>query len=113
REAWRRKPDVVQSFGRLAYLLPILPLKVPKIMSYQRRITSRTVRWGSRLARGSLYYTGCSRSVIEPVGTLGRWKVIYNAVPLERFSFAKSVGADAPLVFLGRVEFIKGAHIAI
>ena len=28
--------DVVHSFARLAYLTPLLPLRVPKIMSYQR-----------------------------------------------------------------------------
>src|SRR5574341_580844 len=31
-----RNYDVVHSFGRLAYLLPLLPLRIPKLMSYQR-----------------------------------------------------------------------------
>ena len=43
REVLRRAPDVVHSFGRLASLLPILPWRVPKVMSYQRAVTPRTV----------------------------------------------------------------------
>ena len=34
--------DVVNSFSRLAYLVPILPLPVPKLMSYHREISPRT-----------------------------------------------------------------------
>ncbi len=37
--------DLVHSFGRLAYLLPILPSSLPKLMSYQRSITPRSVFW--------------------------------------------------------------------
>jgi glycosyltransferase involved in cell wall biosynthesis len=113
REAWRRSPDVVHSFGRLAYLLPILPLRVPKVMTYQREVTPRTVRWATRLAHGSLQYTGCSRSLIRPIDHIGRWRAIYNAVPMGRYPFTQTVAPDAPLVFLGRVEAIKGAHLAI
>jgi len=113
RETRRRRPHVVQSFGRLAYLLPILPLRVPKVMSYQREVTPRSVRWGQRLARGSLHFTACSRRMIGTVETLGSWRVIYNGVAVDRFRFAPEVSADAPLVFLGRVEHIKGPHLAI
>ena len=30
--------DIVHSFSRIAYLTPILPLRLPKIMSFQREI---------------------------------------------------------------------------
>src|SRR5262245_55448827 len=36
------KFDVVHSFSRLAYLTPLLPLPIPKIMSYQRAVSPRT-----------------------------------------------------------------------
>ncbi len=113
REAARRRPDLVHSFARLAYLAPLLAFSVPKIMSYQRAVTSATVRRATRLSRGSLTFTGCSRRLIEPVEQAGHWDVVYNAVPVERFRYVGVVPEDAPLVFLGRVEHIKGTHLAI
>jgi glycosyltransferase involved in cell wall biosynthesis len=113
REARRRRPDVIHSFGRLASLLPLLPWRLPKVMSYQRQVTPRTVRWGRRLAGDTLSFTGCSRRLIEPVAHLGRWSVVYNAVPLDRYHWTREVAPDAPLVFLGRLEFIKGPHVAV
>ena len=113
RETERRRPHVVHSFARLACLVPILPAPVPKIMSYQRLVTPRTVTLARRLSFGSLTFTGCSRRLIAPVERLGRWRGVYNAVPVDRYRFADSVPGDAPLVFLGRVEHIKGTHLAI
>jgi hypothetical protein len=47
--------DVVHSFGRIAYLFPLLPMSVPKLMTYQREITPRSVSWGHRLSGGTLH----------------------------------------------------------
>lgn len=113
RETARMRPHVVQSFGRLAYLAPILPLSVPKVMSYQRQITPRSINWARLLAGSSIHFTGCSRRLIEELQTQGSWRVIYNAVAVDRFRYAPRVAPDAPLVFLGRVEHIKGVHLAI
>jgi len=111
--ATRWRPDVIQSFGRLATLAPVLPWPTPKVMSYQREITPRAVRWARALAHGTIQFTGCSRRLIEPVADAGEWHVVYNAVPLDTLEFSPEVSADAPLVFLGRIEAIKGAHLAI
>lgn len=106
-------PDLVHSFSRLAYLTPLLPRRLPKVQSYQRKVTPRSVRWGHRLARGTLTFTACSHSCADTGNGVGRWEVIYNGVPLERYEFAPQVRSDAPLVFLGRLERIKGPHHAI
>jgi glycosyltransferase involved in cell wall biosynthesis len=105
--------DVVHSFGRLAYLLPVLPSSVPKLMSYQREITPRSVLWGERFSRGTLHFAGCSRRLIEAFAGKSNWHVVYNGVPVSTYSFRSEVKGDAPLVFLGRVEEIKGPHLAI
>lgn len=105
--------DVVHSFSRIAYLTPILPLPVPKIMSYQREISPRTVRWGHSLSRGTLNFTAISRWMMHSVDDIGNWTLIPNGVPLACYSFRSAVAPDAPLVFLGRVEEIKGPHLAI
>jgi glycosyltransferase involved in cell wall biosynthesis len=113
REYVRRRPAVIHSFGRLAYLAPLLAAPVPKVMSYQRVVTRSRVVWAHRAARGTLVFTGCSRYLIGPVADVGEWRVLYNSVPIERFTFSSAVAADAPLVFLGRMEEIKGPHLAI
>jgi glycosyltransferase involved in cell wall biosynthesis len=110
---WSFRPDVVQSFGRLATLAPILPWPTPKVMSYQREVTTRTVQWARTLAGGSLTFTGCSRQLISKIAGVGEWHVVYNAVPTDRLRATTAVADDAPLAFLGRIEHIKGAHVAI
>jgi glycosyltransferase involved in cell wall biosynthesis len=105
--------DVVHSFSRLGYLLPILPMPVPKIMSYQRAISPRTTRLAHRLSRGTLAFTAISDWMIAPVRHIGPWHMVPNGVSLETYTFRPDVAADAPLVFLGRIEEIKGPHLAI
>lgn len=107
-------PDVVHSFGRLAYLTPLLPLGMPKIMSYQRSPTLSRVRMAMRLAReGSLVFTGCSEHIAAQIRPVAPSHAVYNGVPVDQFDFEASVPDDAPLVFLGRIAPIKGTHHAI
>ncbi|MGE0702690.1 MAG: glycosyltransferase family 4 protein [Vicinamibacterales bacterium] len=113
RAVWRERPDVVQSFGRLAYLMPVMASTSLKVMSYQRAVTPRSVRLGNWLGRDRIAWTGCSASLIEPVRQNGRWFVIHNAVDVTAYTGADTVPADAPLAFLGRIESIKGTHLAI
>ncbi len=109
----RGRYDLVHSFGRLAYLLPVLPLPVPKLMSYQRAVTARSVEWSERLARGTLHFTGCSRQLVGRYANNANWHVVYNGVPLAMYQFRNEVGVKAPLVFLGRIDRTKGPHVAI
>jgi glycosyltransferase involved in cell wall biosynthesis len=107
------KFDLVHSFSRIAYLTPILPLQIPKLMSYQRAITPRTVKLGHTLSRGTLAFTSCSEWMQREVAHIGRWHVIPNCVSLGSYIFSPSTDECAPFVFLGRIEEIKGPHIAI
>lgn len=108
------RPDVVHSFGRLAYLMPVLRSRIPKIMSYQREPSLRAVRRAAALARrDTLAFTGCSRYIARKIEPLAPSLAIYNGVPLDRYTARLAVSPDAPLVFLGRIETIKGAHTAI
>ena len=108
------KPDVLHSFSRLQYLLPLLPANLPKVMSYQRKPTRRTVRLTAQLAGNSLTFTGCSEHICHQGRTAGgQWVPIHNCVELETYTFQPTVDDDAPLVFLSRLDPIKGAHNAI
>jgi len=51
--------------------------------------------------------------MMKPVANIGRWHLIPNGVPLPLFTFVEKPGRDAPLIFLGRIEEIKGPHLAI
>ena len=118
---WRRRHrlDLVHSFGRLAALLPVLPLRrLPKIQSYQReRVPWTGIARAVRLAGPSLRFTACSDSVWReraergPRG--GAWRTVPNGVEVTAYDFSAQVAPDAPLVFLGRLETIKGPHHAI
>ncbi len=118
---WRSRADVdiVHSFGRLAALLPILPVRrLPKVQSYHRpTVPWKGVRRAVRLAGDSICFTSCSASVQRghggAPGIEGRWHVVFNAVSLNGYSAVASVPPDAPLVFLGKLEPMKGAHSAI
>jgi glycosyltransferase involved in cell wall biosynthesis len=105
--------DILHSFSRLAYLLPLLPLGLPKLMTYQRDITRRSIAVAHALSRGSLQFSAISRQMMAPVQDIGVWHLVYNGVPIETFRFNANVAADAPFVFLGRIEHIKGTHLAI
>jgi glycosyltransferase involved in cell wall biosynthesis len=108
------QPDVLHSFSRLHYMLPLLPSRLPKIMSYQRKPTKRTVSLASKLANHSLTFTGCSQHICrQGLSSGGVWHPIYNFVEIEKFTFQPVVAPNAPLVFLSRIEQIKGAHTAI
>jgi glycosyltransferase involved in cell wall biosynthesis len=105
--------DVVHSFGRIAYMAALLPLAIPKLMTYQREISPRSVKLGNLLSRGSLQFSAISVQMMREVQSLGRWHLVYNGVSLSAYEFSQTVASDAPLVFLGRIEPIKGPHLAI
>jgi glycosyltransferase involved in cell wall biosynthesis len=105
--------DLLHSFSRIAYLTPILPLGLPKVMTYQRAISPRTVAMGHHLSRGTLKFTAISEWMMHEVRHTGSWTMVPNGVPLSSFTFQPNVSPDAPFVFLGRIEEIKGPHLAI
>jgi glycosyltransferase involved in cell wall biosynthesis len=107
-------PDVLHSFSRVLYMLPLMRSRLPKIMTFEREPTKRTVYLGAALGNGSLSFTGCSEYICrQGRGAGGEWRTIHNFVDTSYYQFRPSVPDDAPLVFLSRVERIKGAHTAI
>lgn len=115
RAAREFQPEVIHSFSRLAYLLTLLPGRQPKIMSYQRHVSPTQVRPARYLARsGTLRFTGCSEFICRQGRTPGtEWSAIHNFADVARIDFSPRVAADAPLLFLSRVESIKGPDMAI
>ena len=106
--------DIVHSFSRLAYMTAFLPFRVPKIMSYQREPSLEQVGKAVKLSRkGSLVFTGCSNYITNQIAGISEAYTIYNCAPIERYDLRTTVEEDAPLIFLGRIEDIKGTDVAI
>ncbi|MEO0454860.1 MAG: glycosyltransferase [Verrucomicrobiota bacterium] len=113
------KPDVLHSFSRLAWLTPLVfpgtYREFPILMSYQREPTGRTISWSRRIHGERLRFTACSEQLARK-GRLrggGDWKAVPNFVDLKQFTFVSEIPPDAPILFLSRVEEIKGAHWAV
>jgi len=114
RSAGAFRPDILHSFSRLAYLAPLLCGRIPKVMSYQRHTGGRQIALAARLGGSTLRFTGCSEFICG-MGRRsgGNWTSIHNFIEPEQFTFVGEVPPDAPLVFLSRIESIKGADLAI
>ncbi|MGE0039637.1 MAG: glycosyltransferase [Vicinamibacterales bacterium] len=118
RAVWTRRGavDIVHSFGRLAALAPVLHRGAPPVVqSYQRAVPWRGVERARRLATGGLRFVGCSSALYADAPPAGRrlWRTVYNAVDMSTYDARAAVAPDAPLVFLGRLEAIKGVHHAV
>ncbi len=106
--------DIIHSFGRLAYLMPLLPFRIPKLMSYQREPTLSQIKKAIKLAKkNTLAFTGCSGYISNQITPFAPAYAIYNGVDVNKYVFENEVDINAPLTFLGRIEPIKGTHIAI
>ena len=109
----RNEFDMIHNFGRLFYLLPLLNNSVKKIMTYGREITGGNINKLLKLPHKNLVFTGCSQNLIDRSGARGKWKAIYNSIEFDKYSLTQNLPVDAPLIFLGRIEKIKGCHTAI
>jgi Glycosyltransferase Family 4 len=95
------QPDIIHSFSRVFYLLPLLRSSLQKVMSYQRFPTSRTIKWSSRLAGNTLTFTGCSDYICQQ-GRLsgGVWHPIYNCVDIEKYTYQEVASKELKVLTL-------------
>lgn len=109
------QPDVIHSFSRLLYVLPAIIRGIPTVMSYQRTPGRKQVAYAQKLARPSrLLFTACSEHIADRGKTpCSLWRSIPNCLDQNQYHMNSIVEETAPLVFLGRLDPIKGAHTAI
>lgn len=107
------KYDLIHNFGRLVYLIPILNKPVQKIMTYGRVVTSKNIEKICAKPNRNLVFTGCSNYLVSTGNVAGVWKTVYNAIDFDKYTLQSSVSNDAPLMFLSRLDKIKGCHNAI
>jgi len=105
--------DLVHNFGRLIYLLPVLNRPVKKIMTYGRPVSVKGIRIFNKLPNKNLVFTACSDYCVSTGNVAGAWKTVYNAIDFSQYQLKGETESDAPLMFLGRLDKIKGVHTAI
>ena len=109
----RNEYDLIHNFGRLLYLLPILNSPVKKIMTYGRIIRGRNIKYINKLPNKNLIFTAPSNWCLRTGNESGKWATVYNAIDFSKYDATEKVLEDAPLIFLSRIEKLKGAHEAI
>jgi glycosyltransferase involved in cell wall biosynthesis len=113
----RREFDVVHDFFRTAYLLPILPYRVAKLISYACPLNSGTIRMTDFLGGRSIHYSVCGRHMLNQLNKnvdRSKWHVVYNPIDVAPYTLTIQPDSSDPyLVFLSRLMEAKGAHRAI
>lgn len=112
---WKHRNDfdVIHNFGRLAYVLPIIRHPVQKIMTYGREINASNIRMLHAFNGKNIMFTACSANLLSRADVPGLWKVVYNAIDFVKYNLTENLPSAAPLIFLGRIEKVKGCHTAI
>jgi glycosyltransferase involved in cell wall biosynthesis len=108
----KSKFDLIHNFGRL-YFTPFLFSRVQKIMSYQRKVSALGIATVSFFKARNLMFTGCSDYCVSTGSVAGKWTTVYNGLDFSKFEVNERVDLNAPLMFLGRLDRIKGVHTAI
>jgi glycosyltransferase involved in cell wall biosynthesis len=112
---WKHRNDfdLVHNFGRLLYLLPILNHRIKKIMSYGREIDAKNIAMINKLPNKNLQFTAPSDDCVSTGNVAGKWTTVYNAINTAHYDGQPSVEPGSPLIFLSRIEKVKGCHVAI
>jgi glycosyltransferase involved in cell wall biosynthesis len=109
----KNKYDLIINYGRLAYLLPILKSKQKKISCYQREMNAGNINKMLGYHPVNLKIVGCSQDLIDRAMLTNTCYAIHNCVNFDNYQLTTTLPDNAPLMFLGRIDKIKGCHIAI
>jgi glycosyltransferase involved in cell wall biosynthesis len=105
--------DLIHNFGRLFYLLPVLNNPVKKLMTYGRPVAASGIKTVNTLPNQNLIFTACSDYCVSTGNVAGNWETVYNTIDFSQYELNETVNDDAPLIFLGRLDKVKGVHTAI
>lgn len=110
----KEKPDVIHSFSRLMYLYPTMfTSKIPFLMTYGRFISSKSTAMASILGGKKMNFTSAAAHMLNHLKTFKhKFSPIYNFVDTNYFVPNDEVQNEY-LMFLGRIEDIKGTKEAI
>lgn len=114
--AWqsvRGRFDMVNCFGPARLALPALALGQPTLLSFHSPIPIKTVRLARKIAGRRAFFSSVSDSMRPGSLDFPWWRTIHNGIDTSIYRPQLSRDNDAPFVFLGRIEALKGAHLAV
>ncbi len=108
------KPDIIHSFARLLYLYPTMfTSKVPFVMTYGRKISTKSTALASFLGGKRMNFTSAARHMLNHLKkNKHKFTPIYNFTYTDYYTPNDEVKKEH-LMFLGRIEEIKGTKEAI
>jgi len=106
--------DIVHSSAHIDLTVLMWPLPQKVIQTFHSLPNwdafSKRLRF---IPRKNLWFTTVGKHMVKSLEHLAPTTAIHNGIKITQFNFQPTVAADAPLVFLGRIEPIKGTHTAI
>jgi glycosyltransferase involved in cell wall biosynthesis len=106
--------DIIHSFAHYDMIAMLWPFRRHLIQSFQSipswHAFMKRIRW---IPKRDLSFSVCGHHMIPFFEEIAPTYAIHNGIILKQFDFQPEVPPDAPLVFLGRIEPIKGTHTAI
>ncbi len=106
------KPDVIHCFSRLLYIYPALfTTKALFVKRYGRFISKKATNLAKSLAGKRLKLVAAAKHMLNHLNDQQSWQIIYNFVDID-FYQDKDTEKNG-LLFLGRIEDIKGVNEAI
>jgi glycosyltransferase involved in cell wall biosynthesis len=107
------KYDIVHSFANIDITIYGWLTKRPFIHSFQA-MPSRRNRLKARLmSKLGVNFTACGEHMARLLNPQIKTIPIHNGVIVSQYQPIYDIHSDAPLVFLGRIESVKGVHSAI
>ena len=82
-------------------------------MTYGRPVSRRGIKVITALPNRNLVFTACSNYCVSTGNVSGTWRTVYNAIDFSQYQLNEVMEDKAPLMFLGRLDKIKGVHHAI
>ena len=108
-----RHADVVHCHSRMDYMVALLRTSTPLVVHFHNDARQDHVDWVLRRRSRHIRLVAISRSQIEHIAQKEYFDVVYSAPPIKQFPFREIADTPPYLVYLGRVNYNKGADIAI
>lgn len=108
-----RHADVVHCHSRMDYLFALLRTSKPLVIHFHNDARQDHVDWVLQRRSSHIRLVAISHSQIENIAQKEFFDVVYAAPPVSQFPFRDTADIPPYLVYLGRVNYNKGADIAI
>lgn len=110
----KENPDIIYSFSRIfyMYLSSLLTGKV-FIKRYGRHISTKSTNAANLIMGKKIHYVALAHHMNKHIKHhQEKWHIIPNSINVEKFNDDEDVEKEH-LMFLGRIEYIKGAREAV